>query len=127
MSKLITFTQKGTFKSTTNFLDKIKKMRFLSHMDEYGRLGVDALMAATPLESGATAMSWAYEVQQSDKGASIYWSNNNTNKGVNIAVILQYGHGTGTGGWVEGRDYINPAIRPVFDEIADKLWKEVCD
>ena len=86
---------------------------------------MSALAAATPLESGKTASSWTYEIQNGASGSRITFSNTHINNGVNIAIILQYGHGTGTGGWVEGRDYINPAIRPVFDNIADAVWKEV--
>lgn len=94
-------------------------------LEKYGEAGVAALVSATPSESGKTASSWTYEIQNSANGASITFSNTNINKGVNIAIILQYGHGTGTGGWVQGRDYINPAIRPVFDNIADAVWKEI--
>lgn len=125
MSKMITFKHKGSFRKTDRFLNKVKNLEFMSHMREYGERGVQALAAATPVNSGATASSWTYDIVRSDRGVSIYWINNNVNKGVNIAVIIQFGHGTGTGGWVEGRDYINPSIRPVFDEIAESAWKEV--
>ena len=94
-------------------------------LDKYGKDGVSALSSATPSESGKTASSWTYEIQNGSGNSRITFSNTNINKGVNIAIILQYGHGTGTGGWVEGRDYINPAMRPVFDNIADAVWKEV--
>ena len=94
-------------------------------LDKYGRAGVSALSSATPSESGKTANSWTYEIQNGGGGSRITFSNTNINNGVNIAIILQYGHGTGTGGWVEGRDYINPAMRPVFDNIADSVWKEI--
>lgn len=97
----------------------------MSHMREFGEQGVQALASQTPAESGKTASSWSYDIVRTSEGVSIYWINDNVNKGVNIAVILQFGHGTGTGGWVEGRDFINPAIRPVFDDIAEKAWKEV--
>ena len=94
-------------------------------LDKYGAMGVSALAAATPMDSGLTANSWGYEISVGKEGATIYWTNTNQNNGVYIAVILQYGHGTGTGGYVQGRDYINPAIRPVFDKIAEEAWMEV--
>lgn len=92
---------------------------------KYADLGVAALAAATPMDTGKTASCWGYEIVTSGEDATIYWTNTNENKGVNIAVILQFGHGTGTGGYVQGRDYINPAIRPVFDKIAEEAWMEV--
>ena len=88
-------------------------------------ISVEALSAATPVDSGLTASSWYYEIEHNDTGASISFFNSNVNEGVPIAIILQYGHGTGTGGWVEGRDYINPAIQPIFDQIANDVWREV--
>lgn len=125
MSKIITFKQKGSFKKTDTFLNRMKNWEFMSHMHGFGEQGVQALAASTPVDSGATAAAWSYEIVRTDKGVSIYWRNDNVNKNVNIAVILQFGHGTGTGGWVEGRDYINPAIRSIFDDIAENAWKEV--
>ena len=103
----------------------MKRGEILRELDRYGQMGVDALASATPLDSGETASSWGYEIQRSGKSFSISWTNTNTNGSVNVAIILQYGHGTGTGGYVPGRDYINPAIRPVFDKIADGVWKVV--
>ena len=94
-------------------------------LDKYGRVGVDALSSATPSDSGLTASSWSYEIEHSSSSAVIKFTNSNINKGVPIAIILQYGHGTGTGGWVQGRDYINPAIQPIFDKIVQDAWKEV--
>lgn len=88
-------------------------------------MGVDALSAATPVDTGKTAASWGYVITRTSDTATITWTNSNVNNGVPIALILQYGHGTGTGGYVKGRDYIKPAIRPVFDELANELWKEV--
>jgi hypothetical protein len=96
-----------------------------SILHKYGDMGVSALATATPKESGHTANSWYYEIEASKSSATITFLNSHVNKGVNIAIILQYGHGTGTGGWVQGRDYINPAVQPVFDKIADAAWKEV--
>ena len=97
----------------------------LGILDKYGREGVNALSSATPVESGVTAASWYYEIEHSSGSAAIQFYNSNVNKGVPIAIILQYGHGTGTGGWVQGRDYINPAIQPLFDKMAEEVWKEV--
>ncbi len=121
----IKFIHKGDFKKTDRFLNKMKKQDYLKVLNKYGQIGVQALSNATPVDSGTTAVSWNFEVKTSRTGATIYWTNSNINRGVNIAVILQYGHGTGTGGYVQGRDYINPAMRPVFDKIADEAWKEV--
>ena len=107
------------------WLRRIKNQRIEALLSQYGELGVRALAAATPVESGATAAAWGFEIEHSGDSWSIHWTNDNFNKGVNIAVILQYGHGTGTGGYVAGRDYINPAIVPIFEQIANDAWKEV--
>ena len=122
---MISFRQKGDFSKVTRYLEKASKAARLSILDKYGKEGVAALSSATPIDSGKTANSWGYEVKNSGSSASIIFTNSNINNGVPIAIILQYGHGTGTGGWVEGRDYINPAIQPVFDRLADEAWKEV--
>lgn len=122
---MITFSHKGDFSKTNRFLERALNVVHLGILDKYGREGVAALSAATPVESGLTAQSWYYEIEHGKGGASIRWLNSNVNKNVNIAVILQYGHGTGTGGYVQGRDYINPAIRPIFDKIAEEAWREV--
>lgn len=122
---MISFRQKGDFSKLTRFLEKAKNAVHLGILDKYGREGVAALASATPLDSGKTASSWYYEVQHNNGTASINFYNSNVNKGVPIAIILQYGHGTGTGGWVQGRDYINPAIQPIFDKIANEAWREV--
>lgn len=121
----IRFRQKGDFRKTENFLKNLKNKRFLQKLDRYGQMGVEALSAATPVDSGTTASSWYYKITQTDYMTTVTWTNSNVNKGVNIAIILQYGHTTGTGGYVEGRDYINPAMKPIFDELAEKMWKEV--
>lgn len=121
----IVFKQKGDFSKLNRYFERLKEAIKLGILDKYGQMGVDALSAATPVESGLTASSWYYKIERGGGSVSINWYNSNVNKGVPIAIILQYGHGTGTGGWVEGRDYINPAIRPVFDQIADEAWKEV--
>jgi len=94
-------------------------------LNKYGRKGVEALSESTPKDTGDTASRWSYEIEFTSEGANLYWKNSNINDGVSIALILQYGHGTGTGGYVQGRDYINPALHPIFDQIAESAWKEV--
>lgn len=122
---MIVIKQKGDFKKTESFLNRAQQVKIKQVLDYYGKVGVQALANATPKDTGTTADSWSYEVSVRDGGSSITWSNSNTNKGVNIAVLLQYGHGTRNGGYVKGRDYINPALQPIFDEIANTAWKEV--
>ena len=122
---MIKFTQKGDFKKTDTFLKKILKLDYKSILSRYGQKGVEALRQNTPVDSGLTANSWDYKIVENAGSVSIYWKNTNLQDGVPIAVIIQYGHGTGTGGYVQGIDYINPALRPIFDEIAESLWKEV--
>ena len=122
---MISITTKGDFNNTFRFLNKMSKFQINKILEKYGQMGVDALASATPVDSGTTAESWGYEILVRKEGATIHWTNTNQNKGVYIAVILQYGHGTGTGGYVQGVDYINPAIRPVFDKIAEEAWMEV--
>lgn len=123
---MISFTTSGSTQRTMSFLTKMQSPTSLAaDLASLGQRGVDALAAATPAESGVTAASWSYEVESNSGGTRITWSNSNAVDGVNIAVILQYGHGTGTGGYVAGRDYINGAIQPIFDEIANDMWKKV--
>ena len=122
---MISFRQKGDFSKLTRYFERVKEAARLSILDKYGREGVAALASATPVESGKTADSWYYEIERQNGSAAISFYNSNVNKGVPITIILQYGHGTGTGGWVEGRDYINPAIQPIFDKIVNNAWKEV--
>ena len=122
---MITFRQKGDFSKLTRFLEIAKEAVHLGDLDKYGRAGVAALASATPVDSGETASSWYYEITNKNGSAVISFRNSNVQNGVPIAIILQYGHGTGTGGWVQGRDYINPAIQPIFDQIANNAWKEV--
>ena len=122
---MISFRQKGDFSKLTRFLEKAKEAVRLGYLDKYGREGVAALASATPVDSGLTASSWYYEIENKNGSATITFLNSHVNQGVPIAIILQYGHGTGTGGWVEGRDYINPAIQPIFDRIANDAWREV--
>lgn len=121
----VTFKHRGSFKRTEKFLNFMKGNHKLNVLDKYGREGVEALAAATPKDTGHTAECWTYEIERTDQGIKISWLNTNVNKYVSIALILQYGHATRTGGYVYGRDYINPAIQPIFDKIADKAWKEV--
>lgn len=122
---MIKFRQKGDFSKVTKYLAKVNDVAKLNNLDKYGREGVAALASATPVDSGLTANSWSYKIERQNGSVSISFYNSNVNKGVPIAIILQYGHGTRNGGWVEGRDYINPAIQPIFDKIADAAWKEV--
>ena len=122
---MITFKQKGSFKNIERFLDKMQKKEFFQRLNQYGRRGVNALSAATPIDSGKTASSWNYEIHRSKDLVEIVWTNSNVNNGVPIVILLQYGHATGNGGYVQGYDFINPAIRPIFDEIEKDLWKEV--
>lgn len=122
----IKFTSKGDFSKTYKFLENIKNYKPEDVLKRYAEAGVAALKAATPSDSGVTANSWGYEIEVTKNGqATISWTNSNRVKGVNIAVIIQYGHGTRNGGYVVGRDYINPAMKPVFDKIASEAWKEV--
>ena len=122
---MITITSKGDLSKTYIFLKKISSQKFLNKIKEYGEKGVEALSNATPVDTGKTAASWGYKVVTTNNSITITWTNSNVVKGVPIAIILQYGHGTRNGGWVEGRDYINPAIQPVFDEIKNEIWREV--
>jgi hypothetical protein len=122
---MISFTQKGSFRNTERYLSRLKQAQLLNVLSKYGEIGVNALANATPIESGETATSWFYTIVQRPGYYSIRWHNRHENQGVPIAVLLQYGHGTGTGGYVQGRDYINPAIQPIFDEMANKAWEEV--
>lgn len=122
---MITFSSKGNFKKTFSFMERAKEVVHLGNLDKYGREGVAALAAATPIDSGKTASSWVYEIVREAGSASIIFSNTNVVNGEKIAVLLQYGHGTRNGGYVVGRDYINPAIQPIFDKIAEDAWKEV--
>lgn len=122
---MISFSSSGSFKNTDKFLKAVSKQNHRSLLEQFGREGVRALSAATPVDSSLTARSWAYEIVSERGGYAIYWRNSNKVAGVNIAVLIQYGHGTGTGGYVQGRDYINPAIQPIFDKIAAQAWKAV--
>lgn len=124
---MISFRHRGNFKKTEKFLNKAKSLKAieLGVLNYYGAIGVAALASYTPLRTGETAAAWDYEIEQGSTQSKIVFTNSHVNDGVNIAIILQYGHGTGTGGYVAGRDYINPAIQPVFDGIAEAAWREV--
>jgi hypothetical protein len=122
---MITFRHKGDFSKTSRFLERAKEAVRLGDLDRYGREGVTALASATPVDTGLTANSWQYKIERSNGSVSISFHNTNIQNGVPIAIILQYGHGTRNGGWVKGRDYINPAIQPIFDRLANEAWKEV--
>lgn len=123
---MITFTHEGDFSKTFDFFKRAQKLT-LPDLAKFGEIGAAALRANTPVDTGMTAASWYYDITQTDGRIEIQWNNRNIVNGVPIAVILQYGHATGTGGWVEGRDYINPAIQPIFDLIAENAWKELTE
>lgn len=122
---MINVTHKGDFSKTDKFLEKLKYGDIYVRLDACCREGAIALERATPVDSGETASSWSYEIRMTDGGVVIHWTNENVVDGFNVAMGLQYGHGTGTGGYVEGTDYINPAMKPVFDKIAENVWREV--
>lgn len=118
-------TVQGDHEATNRFLKKLKEFQIRKVLEKYGQQGVNALAGATPVRTGTTSRSWAYKIESNGDSHTIYWTNTNENRGVNIALILQYGHGTGRGGYVSGRDYINPAIQPIFDAIVEEAWKEL--
>lgn len=122
---MISVRQKGDYARLTRYLEKIKRSARMDILDRYGREGVAALASATPVDTGLTAASWYYEIRLAKGSATISFFNSNIQNGVPIAIILQYGHGTGTGGYVQGRDYINPALQPVFEKLANDAWREV--
>ena len=122
---MITVSVNGDFSKTRRFIDRIKEIGKISNLDSYGREGVEALKRATPVDTGKTSNSWSYEIVHEENSTSIVWKNSNQNDGVPIAIILQYGHGTRGGTFVKGVDYINPAMKPVFDSIAERVWREV--
>ena len=122
---MISVRQKGDFSKLTKYLINVKRAAKVNVLEKYGREGVAALESATPRDTGLTASSWYYEIERVDGRTSITFYNSNIQNGIPIAIILQHGHATGTGGWVQGRDYINPAIQPIFDKIAQKAWEEV--
>lgn len=122
---MVRFKQSGDFRKLDKYLEQVKEKVKIGDLDKFGRMGVEALSAATPVDSGLTASSWYYEIERQNGGVKLIFKNSNVNEGVPIAIVLQYGHGTGTGGWVQGRDYINPAIQPIFDQITEQACREV--
>ena len=122
---MIRLKAKGSYKKSLTWLERLLHYFKMGGLNKFGQRGVEALRAATPKDTGKTADSWTYNIEYGNGKAAIVWSNTNVNDGVNIAIILQYGHGTGTGGYVEGRDYINPAMHSVFDSILEDAWKEM--
>lgn len=124
---IITYRTKGDLTKTETFLKRLMKQDLKSILNKYGQLGVEALSKATPVDTGKTAASWDYEVTIAPGSATLTWTNSNTNQGIPIALLIQYGHGTPTGGYVPGQDYIKPAIRPIMDELTKELWKEVSE
>lgn len=124
---IITAKQKGNFKKTEGFFKRAKSRAYLKDLNRFGELGVKALSSATPRKTGTTASSWGYQIEQTSDCTKIIWTNSNIQNGVNIAVVLDVGHGTEDGYWIEGRHYIDPAMQPVFDEIAKTAWKGVIE
>lgn len=122
---MFSFQSSGSFKNMETFLKKMSKQDMYKALDGLAREGVAALAAATPVDTGISAASWGYEIQKSGRSCTIVWNNSHSVDGRPIVIMLQYGHGTGTGGYVQGRDFINPAMKPVFDKIADQVWKAV--
>ncbi len=123
---MIRFKQKGDFKNLESFLNRAGNFDMRTFLDRYGREGVEALRSNTPIDSGLTASSWDYYIETNKRTSKIVWTNTHNISGVNIAIILQYGHATKNGGYVQGQDYINPAIRPIMDKIAEDVWREMC-
>lgn len=122
---MIIIKHTGNFEKTDGFLKKVRRHQYFNILSEYGRKGANSLAAATPVDTGKTADSWGYKVEVKDSSATITWTNSNINKGVPVALVIQYGHMLPQGVWVEGIDYINPALKPIFKEMADKVWKEI--
>lgn len=122
---MITFKSRGNWDITTRFLERAKKGINIRSLDKYGRQGIAALRSATPVDTGLTSQSWYYQITQKKGLVEIVFLNSNVQNGIPIAIILQYGHGTRNGGYVQGRDYINPAIQPIFDKIVEDAWREV--
>jgi hypothetical protein len=122
---VISFSSRGSFKKTESFLRNAQRVDILSILNEAGREGVTVLALATPVDSGLTARSWRYEASAKNGKYTVTWLNSDVESGFPVAIMLQYGYGTGTGGYVQGRDYINPALKPIFDRISNKVWKAV--
>ena len=125
MAGVITFKQKGDFRKLNSFLERCLNVAKLGELDKYGRKGVEVLRDNTPIDTGIAANSWRYEIERTSDGVCISWCNDDIEGGYNVAILIEYGHGTGTGGYVVGRHFISPAIQPIFDELADAAWKEL--
>jgi hypothetical protein len=125
MPGIIQITQKGSFKNTEKYLERLSKLKVDQILNKYGTIGQNALSNATPADTGLASQSWYYSIKSGPGYHSIRWHNSDTENGFPVAIMIQYGHGTGTGGYVQGRDYINPAIRPVFDQLVNEVWEEV--
>lgn len=125
MSHVFSVKVKQRGKNLKQFFDALKSKKQFAILEQYAQKGVELLSFATPVDTGKTSYSWYYEIEQQEDYCVIHWNNSNVNRGINIALLIQMDHGTGTGGWVEGRDYINPVMQPLFDEIAEKCWSEV--
>lgn len=123
----MTYTYSGDLKGTRGFLNRLKQDRFVDRLDKYGQMGVKALRDATPRDTGKTANSWDYVIEQNRDSVTITWTNSNENRSIPIALLIQYGHATRNGGWISGIDYINPALKPIFEQIATSAWKEVSE
>lgn len=123
----MTYTYSGDLKGTRGFLNRLKQDRFVDRLDKYGQMGVKALRDATPRDTGKTANSWDYVIEQNKDSVTITWTNSNENRSIPIALLIQYGHATRNGGWISGIDYINPALKPIFEQIATSAWKEVSE
>ena len=122
---MIRFEQKGNFSKLDRYLKRVNKTVDNLDLEEFGKRGVEALSSTTPVNTGLASKSWYYKIIKNKDSITITFNNSDIENGVPIAIILQYGHATKNGGWVEGRDYINPAIQPIFDELAKNAWKEV--
>jgi hypothetical protein len=122
---MISIKVKGDLTKTEKYLKRVKKLTLDEYLDAAGMLGVAALAANTPIDTGETAASWSYEIHKGDGVIELVWSNSNTSKGIPIVVLIQYGHATRNGGYVEGRDFINPTVQPIFDQLAKDIWTEV--
>lgn len=122
---MISFKQKGDFSKLTRYFERVKQASHIGFLDKYGKRGVQELTRATPQDTGRLASSWYYNIENDGKTVRLNFCNSDIENGAPVAIVLQYGHGTQNGGWVEGKDYINPAIQPIFDEIVEEAWKEV--
>ena len=122
---MISFNHKGDFKKTEDFGKRVLNHNYRSILEQYARAGVSALSSNTPVDSGNTANAWSYEIREKKGSLRISWLNSNTHNGVPVAILIQYGHATKNGGYVQGRDFINPTLQPIFDKMANEIWREV--